>query len=153
MYYIIIVIVLIVILLVAIYYEYHSKKDVTVSQFDYLENLINKCIHYINRIKDVEEGDFDTLLDIHKSAWISNVCPRSLKCSESGKFRVNDILFLELSNIYLTLTDSSVNKSILEWCKDPDTKMDAWYKYKNILIGSIGSYKQELIIEQKRLVL
>ena len=120
--------------------EDNSEKDV--------DHLIESCSFLIDHLKTCAEGDFNTLINAHKLAWTLKITPRSLQCDIEGKFRVSNIDDLDLDNIYIPIKSTTEVKSIFDWENNENVYKEVFYQYKNILLGSIGSYKQELIISK-----
>ena len=129
-----------------------SKRETSVT-FDLyckLSTMIELCDDYIENLKNVPENDFNHLLEIHKDAWKNEIRPRSL--GPSAKFQCEDINNLKITDICISLKDKNVCRTLEEWKNEsPDQYTEVWLQYKNILLGSIGSYRQELILEQAQL--
>ncbi len=135
------IIVLSAIVILTLFINSRNKKKNNYSED--LSDLVDSCSLYIECIKQVDECDFEGLLYIHQNGYEVGITPKSLSFNANGRFR-KEISKLELSDIYL-----KDDKPITYYLSSPEESKELWYKYKDILIGSIGSYKQELLLRIK----
>ncbi len=154
-------------LLLAISYfanEWQKRKGRCVQE-EYNEEIktlkkLSECSLLIENIKSVNPGDFTNLLKYHQQAWNKGIQPPSLAQSKRGYFR-DKIPNLSFETIFLGGIDDLNVRTVIDWLDETDpigeneykrnpewTKCTlVWNQYKNILLGSIGAYKQTLLKE------
>ena len=163
-----IVIVILALLIIALvgFRCYKSHKEIRDSEKaleDYQKEIIHRieiCNNVITNIKLVEVNDFSNLLKYHQYAWNNGIQPKTLACNINKYFR-RSIPNLTLDDIYLGNIDYLTMQSVPEWLEDNEPIGSnpcgrnpnwsrcnlVWYQYKNIILGSIGSYLQALKTE------
>lgn len=128
-------------------------------KLDKINYLIKECEISIYKIRMIEEGNFDKLLQIQKDLYAKHIRPSGL---QNSKYFKKETPFLTLDDILISSVDIWHLDTLSFWSTyeakvgdnlngiDPNTlhRTLAFNRYKNILTGSIGDYLNKLKIKR-----